>query len=361
MKKLTCYELDCLAIGSAILGSGGGGDPSYDILMAKYQVERFGPIQLLDIEELADNDLVVPLAFMGAPLVGIEKIPSGREFTEMMPILKKTMGKAPSVLMPAEIGGGNAFTPLTAACQLGLPVLDADTIGRAFPELQMSSCTIFGHAADPAFITDSFGNTVVIHAKNSHSLEKLARQATIAMGSSAAIALYLMSGMEAKKITVPGSITRAIEIGRAFLQAKEEKTSPTEAVLKITGGMRIISGKIIDIQQTVEGGFLTGSVIIQQGPIKCNMIYKNEYLMAICNEKVLATTPDILMILEQETGRPITSESLQFGLQVDLIALPSPSIWTTPQGLSLVGPAAFGLNAEYNPIHNSSHGAISLC
>lgn len=360
MKKLTCYELDCLAIGSAILGSGGGGDPSYDILMAKYQIEQCGPIHLLDIQELDENALVVPLAFMGAPLVSIEKIPSGREFIQMMPILEKTMGKSPTVLMPAEIGGGNAFTPLTAACQLGLPVLDADTIGRAFPELQMSSCSVFGHPSDPAFITDSFGNTTVIHAKNSLTVEKLARQITIAMGSSSAIAIYLMSGTQAKKMTVPGSISRAIEIGGAFLKARKEKTSPVEAVLAVTGGIKIISGKIVDIHQTVEGGFLTGYVMIQKEGLSCKMIYKNEYLMALCNDKVVATTPDILMLLEQETGKPITSESLQFGLQVELIALPSPSIWKTPQGLSLVGPQAFGLNAEYKPIGTSQEGR-ALC
>ena len=230
-------------------------DPSYDILMAKYQIERFGPICLIDIDELDENAFVIPVAFMGAPLVSIEKIASGREFIQMMPILEKTMNRVPTVLMPAEIGGGNAFTPLTAACQLGLPVLDADTIGRAFPELQMSSCSLYGHPPDPAFITDSFGNTVVVHAKNSSSLEKLARQATIAMGSSSAIAIYLMSGKQAKKITVPGSVSRAIDIGRAFLKAKEDKTSPVEAVLAKTGGVKIIGKDYCDSTNDRRGFF----------------------------------------------------------------------------------------------------------
>ena len=39
--------------------------------------------------------------------------------------------------MPAETGGINSFAPLVAGANLGLPVLDADGMGRAFPELQV--------------------------------------------------------------------------------------------------------------------------------------------------------------------------------------------------------------------------------
>ncbi len=358
MKKLTHYDLDCLAIGSAILGSGGGGDPTYDIWMAKYQMERQGPITLMSIDELEPDTLVVPLAFMGAPLVGIEKIPSGREFIEMLPILQQTVGHPANVLMAAEIGGSNAFTPLIAACQLGLPVLDADMIGRAFPELQMSSCHLHGISSAPAFLTDCFGNTVSVHAKNSFALEKLARQTTIAMGSCCAVALYLLSGQQATYATIQGSLSQAIAIGHAFLKAQEQKSSPIEAVLNLMGGVRLGAGKITDIQQKVEQGFLIGNVTIQEGAIQWKLIYQNEYLMVTCQEKTLATTPDILMLFEQDTGRPITSESLQFGLHVELIALPSPPLWQTPQGLTLVGPQAFGLNVSYTPICPQKQGAI---
>jgi DUF917 family protein len=350
MRKLTSYDLDCLAIGSTILGSGGGGDPTYDIWMAKYQMERHGPITLLSIQEIESDHLVIPLAYIGAPLVGMEKIPSGNEIAQMLPILEKIVGQKSVVLMPAEIGGGNAFTPLTAACQLGFPVLDADTIGRAFPELQMSSCNLHGISPAPAFLTDCLGNTVVVHAQNSHSLEKLSRQVTIAMGSSCAAALYLMTSEQATQATVPGSLSYAIEIGRIFLEARERKYSPIKAVLEFTEGRYLGEGKITDIQQVVERGFLIGHVTLQEGANQWTIVYQNEYLMA-CHQNVpVATTPDIIMLFEQDTGRPLTSESLQFGLHVELVALPSPPLWQTPQGLALVGPQAFGLKACYHPI-----------
>lgn len=37
---------------------------------------------------------------------------------------------------------------------LGLPVLDADGMGRAFPELQMYLPLIKGHSPTPALVTD---------------------------------------------------------------------------------------------------------------------------------------------------------------------------------------------------------------
>lgn len=352
MRKLTCYDLDCLSIGSAILGSGGGGDPTYNTWMAKYQLEGRSPITLLNVNEIQPNDLIVPLAFMGAPLVDIERIPSGREFIQMFPILEKTIGRPASILMAAEVGGSNAFTPLIAACQLGLPVLDADTIGRAFPELQMSSCHLQGIPAAPAFLTDCFGNTVTVHAKNSFSLEKLARQTAVAMGSCCAAALYLMSAQQVTYATIPGSLSQAIEIGNAFLKAQEQKKSPVDAVLALTKGIRLGIGKITDIQQVIDRGFLIGDVTIEEGSKVYKLTYQNEYLMVTCQDQILATTPDIIMLFELDTANPITSESLRFGLQVEIVALHAPSLWQTPQGLSLVGPQAFGLKAAYTSIQS---------
>ena len=75
MKYLEIEDLEPLARGAAILVSGGGGDPSYEILMARHQMGIYGKIPLLDVSELKDDDLVVPVAFMGAPLISLEKFP----------------------------------------------------------------------------------------------------------------------------------------------------------------------------------------------------------------------------------------------------------------------------------------------
>lgn len=41
-----------------------------------------------------------------------------------------------AALLSFEIGGGNGIEPLVAGARMGLPVVDADLMGRAFPEMQ---------------------------------------------------------------------------------------------------------------------------------------------------------------------------------------------------------------------------------
>lgn len=351
MKAIELEHLDALALGAAILGSGGGGATTYNRLIAKYFMEKQGPVAVRSVEELYSDDCVVPIAFMGAPLVGMEKIPSGKEISGIFDALHSLIGKKPTVLMPAEIGGANAFTPIWAAAMLGLPILDADLIGRAFPELQMSSCTLHRVNPNPTILCDCLGNSVVIHAKDAQTVERIARSNAVAMGSRAAVAIYIMDGITASKSVVPSSISHAIAIGRAVQNARSHKQDPCEAVLDISGGIKLASGIITDIDHQVAGGFLKGvlHVTTPEGK-RVRVDYQNEYLLASLEEETLACTPDLIMLLEQESGVPITSASLQYGLRVDLIALPAPAIWTTEAGLRLTGPEYFAYNATYKPI-----------
>ena len=353
MRQIQLDDLDDMALGSALLGSGGGGDPAYNLIQAKYQLMKYGPVRLMDRTELKPDDLVVPVGFMGAPLVGIEKIPGDGEFLSIFEKIERYYGKKASALIPVEIGGGNAFVPFAIAGQLDLPVLDGDTIGRAFPELQMTSCHLKGVSTRPAFIADSLGNTIILEAINSQALERIARHATVAMGSSSALAMYLMTGAQAADSIIPGTVSQALAIGRTLSNSQKLGKDPLIPLLESTDGACLGSGKITDIDQKIVDGFLKGTVTIQSDSDCMELGYQNEYLIAKKNGKVVATTPDILMLIEQESGTPITSESLQYGIKVNLIALPAPELWQTAEGLKIVGPHYFGYNVTYQKFERS--------
>ena len=51
--------------------------------------------------------------------------------------------------------------PIAASARLGIPMVDADGMGRAFPELQMVTFTIGGVKATPMALTDEKGNCVI--------------------------------------------------------------------------------------------------------------------------------------------------------------------------------------------------------
>ncbi|MFQ5729458.1 MAG: DUF917 domain-containing protein [Waddliaceae bacterium] len=321
---------------------GGGGDPTYDLLMAKQQLEEGRTIRLVELQDLEENALVAPVAFMGAPLVCIEKLPSGREFEAILQRIHKTLGKSVTHLLPAEIGGANAFTPLTAGAQFDLPVVDADTLGRAFPELQMSSCNLKGVSPSPAFLADTHGNVVVVKAKDAHDLEHRSREITVEMGSSAALCTYLMSGKQCQGSVIPGTLSRGIAIGKSLRQGED----PVKALLDCADGIVLGHGMIVDIDQRIEEGFLKGAFSVHGDDNVLKVFYQNEYLAVFNEKEAIALTPDIIIPIEQDSGTPITSESLVYGLRVVLIAIPGPELWKTPEGLKLVGPQYFGYSKE---------------
>lgn len=354
LRTISLEDLEYLATGCAILGSGGGGDPSNEVWITRHAIDTYGAPSLLNPDALTSEDIVLPLAIMGAPLVAMEKLRSGREFIHLLDMVERTTGKRPNVLMPVEIGGANGFCALSIAGRLNLPVLDGDLMGRAFPQLQMTSCTVEGVSSSPTFLADSLGNTVRIEGNNAHALENIARHVTVSMGSSCAVAFALMDGEEAKRTIIPHTTSQAIRIGKVMAQAKKEGKDPIEALLDSAEGVRLGEGTISSVEQSIKKGFLEGSVTIlgEDGTFK--LFYQNEYLLAQKGDVALACTPDILMLLEKESGTPITTESLRYGLKVVLIALPAPAIWQTEKGLDLVGPNCFGYTINYKSIRRES-------
>ena len=79
LRTIEVADLDDIATGGAILGTGGGGDPYIGKLMAQEAIRRHGPVRLVDVEGFADDALIAPVCMMGAPTVMTEKLPQGEE------------------------------------------------------------------------------------------------------------------------------------------------------------------------------------------------------------------------------------------------------------------------------------------
>ena len=53
--------------------------------------------------------------------------------------VERGAGVKATALMTDEIGGSNAMEPMVTGALAGLPVVDVDAMGRAFPEAQMNT------------------------------------------------------------------------------------------------------------------------------------------------------------------------------------------------------------------------------
>ena len=253
--------------------------------------------------------------------------------------------------------------PIAAAARLGLPLVDCDGMGRAFPELQMVTFTIGGGSATPMALVDEKGNSCIFRTVTNKWTEELARAVTMACGGSVSVSLYAMEGKFMKQYGVRGIVTRSQTLGAAIRNVKEatDKT-PEEAFLEITEGYKIFKGKISDVLREVRNGFNFGKVVLDGiGDDKGKSAYvefQNENLTAVVDGKMLATTPDLICLVDTETFTPIPTDALKYGKRVMVVGLKCFPLWRTKEGLDLVGPRYFGVDTDYIPLEERCKGGL---
>jgi DUF917 family protein len=351
---LTTQDVRDMALGAAILGAGGGGDPYIGMLMAIQAIEKGKKVELIEPDVVDDNDFIVPVAMMGTPTVLIEKIPGGDEVIWVLRSIEKYYGKEANYVTQIEAGGVNSMIPIVAAAYTGKPLLNGDGMGRAFPELQMVTFHLIGVKATPMVLSDERGNSVVLDTIDNFWAEKIARAITIKFGGSAYIAIYAMNGRDYRRGVVRGTPTLALELGRTIREAKKRGVNIFDAILDIVKGFMIFRGKIVDVARFNLGGFARGEVTIEGFDefknSKMVIRFQNENLVAIKDGEIIATTPDIISILDIETAKPITTERLRYGLRVTVIGIPCDEKWRSEEGIKTVGPRYFGYDVDYIPI-----------
>lgn len=351
--------LSDFAYGAAFLGSGGGGDPYYGRLIAEAELARGSGFELVSVDQLADDALVVPCGWIGAPTVSVEKLPSGDEAQAGLTRLAEIFGRPIDAVMPIEIGGGNGLAPLVSASRLGVPMVDCDGMGRAFPESQMVIFNIDGLSACPSVVTAACGALSVIETPDNLTHERTARGLSVALGGIAHMVEYPLSGRQAKDHAILGSVSASIAIGAAVRQARAGGDDPFEALfaaLKASGlyphAGTLFDGKIVDLERETREGFSVGRVRIESfdGSSRMEVDFQNENLIARRDGQVVGMVPDILTVMDRETADTITTERLKYGQRVKIVGAAAPAALRSERALRFVGPAAFGFADGYQPI-----------
>jgi DUF917 family protein len=362
VRKIGIKELEDIALGASLLGSGGGGDPYVGKLLAIGAIQDCGPVTLLDPSEVPDDAFIVPMAMMGAPTVLAEKALGGAEYKTLYDMVSRFYNKKIFALMPIEAGGVNSMLPFAAAARLNLPLVDVDGMGRAFPELQMVTFTIGGLSATPMALTDEKGNSAIFTTITNKWTEELARAVTMACGGSVSISLYCMEGKMMKQYGVKNIVTRSEQLGRAIRTVKQGALTPEDNFLAAAEGVKLFRGKIADVQREVRGAFNFGKVIFEGiGEYKGKSAYvefQNENLVAAVQGKILATTPDLICLVDTETFTPVPTDALKYGKRVLVAGLKCYESWRSPEGIALVGPRYFGYDTDYVPVETRSKGDV---
>ena len=324
------------------------------MLRAKQMIRENGPVKVLSPDELDENDNIVCVGGIGAPTVGIEKIRDKQSYYALKAIEDFT-GKKATAIISNEIGGSNSLEPIIPASLAGLPVVDADGMGRAFPEVQMKTYFVYGVPSYPMAVCDEKGNTALItEALDAKWVERMARSVTIQMGGVACYALAPMTAKQVQTTAVLDSLSLVKRLGNAVRNARTNHEDPIKALLNVHPGKVLFQGKIVDLDRQTTAGFARGQVVIegmdQFESDKLTIGFQNENLIARLNSEIICIVPDLICIVDSERGEPITTELLRYGFRVTVLGFPGPELWKTPEGLSTAGPSAFGYDVEYSDL-----------
>lgn len=368
MREIGIQEIEDIALGAALLGAGGGGDPYIGKLTAIAAVKECGPVKLIDIDEVPEGAFIMPSASMGAPTILSEKGVGADEFDKLFDMVSRYHGKEIYATIPIEAGGVNSMLPIASAARLGIPMVDADGMGRAFPELQMVTFTIGGVSATPMAYIDEKGNAGILDTINNKWTEDIARAATVTCGGTLTIANYCMDVEQLRAYGVHGIVTRSEKLGQAIRFAKDRAAeagmTPEEFFLDFTGGYKLFKGKISDVLRETRGAFNFGRVVMEgisdDRGSQAYVEFQNENLSCVVDGEILATTPDLICLVDTETFTPVPTDALKYGKRVMVIGLECFHLWRTQEGLDLVGPRYFGLDTDYIPLEQRCAGKGSV-
>jgi hypothetical protein len=174
------------------------------------------------------------------------------------------------------------------------------------------------------------------------------------MGLASMLAIYPMDGAALKKLAIHGTVSLAHKIGKAIAETNRSQDDPIDALCAVTGGYRLFTGKIVDVQRDLTTGFVRGEANLQgiesdEGQ-EFSIDFQNENLIAWKGDKMVAATPDLITMIDAETATPVTTENLRYGRRVHVLGIPCDSFWRSQEALAQVGPRYFKYDVDYRPI-----------
>lgn len=333
-----------------MLGSGGGGEAEMWAHRVRASLPATG-IELLSLDQARDRGLnsVAAVGMIGATSVLVEKLPHGGEIAEAVEASRRWTGLPVEALMPVEAAGLNAALAVTAAAELGLPLLDVDLMGRALPRFDQLSLLAAGSGLiRSAALAETGGQVLVLDHSIPSMLERAVRAyVSVAGGWAGAsfgpVAVAALTGRCCK-----GTLGRAIRLGQALEAASGDSASAPALVAQSLGGLLLGTGRVVDVargpvQHPNRARFAVAS---RTGPV-LRIEAENEYLLVLVDGEPAVSCPELILVLDRRRARPIAVDRLRFGDDVQVLALPGPSWWwENPERLRSVAPRAFGIDLD---------------
>ena len=361
MRTLSWQEVDDILAGATVLGCGGGGDYEEGRELMRRAYDEGRAVRLAAPDELADDALVCVPYGVGGLTLGDEAVYAGLDLPTEHPsvlavrALGEHLGVRFGALMTGELGGTSISDAFFPAAMLDLPVVDADPVGRAVPELEHSLFKVHGLPIAPEAVVSEAGDTVIVtRVADDGRAEALVRALAVASRNLVWVADHALPWGRLRDVVILGAIGSAQRVGEALRLAHDRGEDPAAAAAGAAGGRVVFRGLVTGFEWEERDGFTWGELELAGEAADAGSTYriwsKNENLLAWRDGEVAVTTPDLICCFSSEDGEPVTNPHHEPGAAVTVVGIPAAPQWRTPAGVATLGPRHFGFELDFVPL-----------
>ncbi len=314
--------------GGAFLGGGGGGDIETGLKIAKMAIE-LGDVFISDVESISEDSYIATASVVGAPAAK-EKYLLPMHMIRSAELFIKALNGDIAGFISSENGGTSTANGWIPAAVLGIPIIDAPADGRAHPTGVMGSMGLHKVkeyiSLQVAVGGDKMvGRYVEVIARGSlDKVDKIIREAAVQAGGMVAVTRNPLRPSYIKQNAAVGALTKAIEIGRVIRNYWGDAEKICIEVIKYLGGGNIVDIGVVERKSLeTRGGYDIGSILIKSKSESYEITFWNEY-MTLENSvgKRLGVFPDLIVTIDADSGKPLTSAEIIEGCKVFIVVIP---------------------------------------
>lgn len=331
-------DIEAAVLGGLTLGGGGGGLPEMGLEMGLL-AHRAGRPRFIDPASLRPQDWVVCVSAVGAPAAR-DSVPALSDFALALEALERFAGIRIKGVFTNENGALSTLNAYMAGAASGIPVLDLAANGRAHPTTLMGAMGL-------ERLSDYESYQVVVTAEadgeGDRRRSRIAVQGTLATagnvvreaaaraGGLVIVARNPVTVQYAREAGVEGALAEAVRIGKAILAARSGGADAVRGAVKQAAALQsIATGVVVSQDLTTADGFDFGSAVVAgDGGDRHELSFLNEFITVDAIQSPagapprlqrVATFPDLIAVLDMETGLPVTTAQLREGMRVEVAA-----------------------------------------
>jgi DUF917 family protein len=324
-------QLKNVVAGAAFLGAGGGGSPMQGNKLVNEVIEADKKVEVRPPNEVPDEGFVASVYGMGAP--SASRLGYRNEHLRAHEMFNERYSKKIEFVVPFEIGAGNSAVPLHSGAFMGVPVVDGDGAGRAVPELQLTTFDIYGVPISPMSIAGASGEGGMLYVKTAEAAESIGRVITHVFGDMAGCVSYPMNGSTLKKVVIPDTLSLCEKTGGIIHRLKPSGDAISNELQKKMGMVELGRGLVIKKETTARGGFDYGHVDVKGKKDTLKVLFKNENIIALRNNKIVAMMPDLVCWIS-DRGDPLTNADVKKGQKIIALGIGANKLVRTPKAIA---------------------------